>query len=74
MRTKQRLTEIIRTVNPDLYPNAALWFLAAADELSSGDTTIATTDHMHFLAGQHASEYVRELAKEVIHYIWGDQA
>ena len=73
MRTKRRLIEIIETINPDLYPNAALWLFAAADELRSGDTTIATTDHMHFLAGQHESEYVRELAKEVIHYIWGGQ-
>lgn len=64
------MVEIIKTVNPGLYPFASRSFANIAIELETGFYTEDTLERMHFLVECHCSDHVRDLASEVILY-WG---
>lgn len=70
MRDRKRLIEVIKTVNPSLYPYESGRLASAAIELDTGFYTDALLEDLQDIASYHKSPHIRELATEATMY-WG---
>ena len=67
MRSKERLIEVLKTVNPHLYPEAAEILWLAAEQLPDPfGIRLVIADECLALAESHPSEHIRDLAADVI--------
>ena len=72
VRSRARLIDVLRTVNPGVYPAESDILRAAADCLASGD--LNTPHHEILRAGLdiiagHRSPHLANLAREALHYM-----
>lgn len=72
MRTKQRLIEVIETVNPKVHPEAWAMFRATIRHKVAGCR--ACKLNIAYLITKTDSPHIRELATEALHYLENPEA
>ena len=74
MRSRERLIDVMQTVNPTLYPEARVFFDTFVRHSDANAGCRACRTNMKWLVDMHVSPHIRELAAEALHYLTGEQS
>ena len=69
MRSRERLIEVMRTVNRHVYREASVMLSTAANHLEASLPCWACKENMKWLVNIHPSPHIHELAIEALHYL-----
>lgn len=72
MRSRERLIEVLRSVNPKLFPEEAMILRRAARAIAESMPHWLNGGWLKRTAETHSSPHIRELAAEALHYLTED--